>query len=267
MLRLNLLFLLLFTGCSFKSIVIPNATYFIADRIGGKYDFYYSQEKEFKKGLDQLLKEKHKGFAELNVHLKQVEITNYNIEEHLPKYFKIYQPLVLGINKLLAKPFSEFNPDQVENVYEVFEDDNETILNRSRKDKTEEFKKRFEFFFGELNKSQTELIRTNINVFQQINKKRLENRLITQSAMKKVFLSKRSKEEKHKEFINIFNENLTQREPLQNMQKVGGFLKVFFKTLTKDQIKYFKKKQKLITEWIDAGVEHFKNLKTNPIIK
>lgn len=264
MLIKKLLILLVLSSCSFKSIVIPNATYFIADRIGSKYDFYYSQEKVFKNDLDKILKENANLFEELNIHLKTVEITNYNVSKNLPKYFKVYKPLTLEINKALSKPFSQFNKDQVNNIYKVFENDNETILNRSRKDKTDELKKRFEFFFGEISKEQIELIRTQIKVFQSINKKRLKNRLITQTAMKKVFDSKSPQEEKFKDFTNIFNQNLNQREPLKNMKKVSRFLDTFFKTLNQSQVSFFNSKKKIIIEWIDTGIEHFKNLKTQP---
>ena len=261
MIIIKLLILLLFTSCSFKSVVIPNATYFVADHVGDKYDLYYSQEKEFKEGLDLLLKSRIDLFKKFNSHLKSINIVNYNLEKNLFHYSKIYSALALGINKILAKPFSEFKDKQVKSFFKILEDENETILNRSRKDKTNEIKKRFEFFFGKLNKNQVQLIKNNIRLFQSINKKRFQNRLITQVQLKKILIPNRNIISSKTSIQQVFDQNLDQREPIKNMKPIAIFLTSFFKSLKKSQVKKFQDRQKTITQWMDAAIVHFKTLK------
>ena len=250
-------FFILFIGCSVKSIVIPNATYFIADRIGGKYDFYYSQEKVFKASLDELLKESTEELQKLKVHIEKINISEYDLAADLNTYSPLYYGIAKKVNRILAKPFSEFNKSQQKELFEVLEDDNETILNRSRRDRSEEIAKRFEFFFDKLTEKQLGLIKSHIKVFQNVNKIRLQNSLITQTSLKKTYLIEDIKL-REKEIIKIFDENLNEREPLSNLVKVATFCTQFFKTLSPEQQKYFKNRQTTITQWIQALIEHYK---------
>lgn len=254
--KLKLLLFFLCISCSLKSIVIPNITYLVSDHIGGKYDFYYSQEKVFKKSLDQLIRDKKEPLNTLADHLKSIDIKEYDLKADLKNFASLYFSFASEINKILAKPISEFNPGQQKEFFKVLENDNETILNRSRRDRTDEIAKRFEFFFDKLSSKQYELIKKNIAIFQSINKTRLSNRLVTQAGIKNSFKIKDLKM-REVEIVKIFDTNLKSREPLSNLKGVAVFCTKFFKTLNSKQVRFFKQKQQLIVEWIQALTKYY----------
>lgn len=253
---LVILILSLLVSCSFKGLVIPNATYFIADHVGSKYDFYYNQEKEFKNGLDDIFKQNIDDLEILKSKLEQIDIKNFKVEENLEILAPLYYKVAKSVNALLAKTFSEFNQEQIKNLKEVMNDDNETILNRTRREKTDEIAKRFEFFFHHVTPEQKKLIQDNKVIFQDINKTRLNNRLITQKKMLDILNSK-STTSKLENLNTLFNENLSQREPLTNLIPTAKFCSKFFTTLDEDQIAFFKRRQKLILEWIEGFIVHY----------
>ena len=62
---------------------------------------------------------------------------------------------------------------------------------------------RYEFFFGELNQKQKDLLKNKLSLFKNLSKERLQNRLETQNKMQDIFRLQDQKQ-KEKEIYALF---------------------------------------------------------------
>ena len=123
----------------------------------------------------------------------------------------------------MTKPMSHYSQKQIKNLFSIAEDDNKTIENRVTKNKTSEYVKRFEFFFGDISKEQKEMLHGNKKIFQKINERKLAQRIHFQEKLRKAFLV--SENSKRETSLNqIFSENLSRIEFEQRLLSMNDLL-------------------------------------------
>ncbi len=252
-----LILFLTLTACTFKSFVISNASYIVANRVGNKIDLSWDQEKEFRKQLDYLFKTEINGIDKISKVLKNIDPKSIKLEEIVVKLFPVYEKFYLEITPLVAGHMNVFSKKQQRNFFEIAEDENQTVINRSKKDKSGEYIKRFEFIFGSINKKQKDLFKKYILFFQNLNKDRIKRRLMAQKDLRKAFVIS-DEVLRLKEIEKILLSNLDKSRLLKNAKIFQPLFSKLQETLEEGQVKHFEEKKKEAIDWINSFVSYYK---------
>lgn len=250
------LLLLVLTGCSLKSLVIPNLAYIMTEGVDKKLDLYYSEEKIVQSDLEELLKSEVITVVDLKKNLSELTFENFNPELVARNFSKYYAYFAPKLNRILSKQMAKFTPERQGELLAIAIDDNKTIENRIKKKRTDEIVKRYEFIFGEMSKEQVKMIDKNMNLYQELNKKRLARRLAIQAELKIIF--KEEKQElRQKRIESLFNSQIDIEKGLKDFSPVLKLVKNILSTLSKEQVKSFKSKQLLADDWLIAFIEYY----------
>lgn len=254
--KLFLLIFLFLTSCSFKSLVVPNLAFIIADRIDSSLHLYNEQEYQVRGEIQKLLKEEKSRIEEIQKYFNKIDIKNIDEKEGYAFFAKNYYQLAKKVNRILAKQFAALDKNQISKFKESMIKDNKEIEERSRERKPEDFYKRYSYFFGELTRDQKELIKKNMSLFRELANRRLIKRRETQKEILRALLLKNS-EEKEKLITALFDKNADRSKLTPERIKSLNQFKSFVSSLTLDQEKYFKKKSVFFNEWIDEYLKQY----------
>lgn len=248
--------LFLLSGCSFKSLVVPNLAYLIADRIDSNLHLYNDQEYQVRKDVQKILVDEKSRIKTIKSYLNQIDIKN--IEEFKAYDFlvKNYYELALKVNPILARQFSSLDKKQILKFKKSLKKDNQKIEKRLKERKIQDISKRFSFFFGELTKDQKRFVENNMSIYKKLSQERMRKRKATQKSLSSV-LELNSKREKERLINALFNENADRRTLTPLRRKSIVLFKEFVQTLTPTQVNYFKKKTLFFNEWIDEYLKNY----------
>ncbi len=250
---------LLIYSCSFKSVIVPNLDYILADRIGDELDLYYSQEKQVKKEIKQLFISHKDKIKQLRLIVEKVSVEKTRLSEVYKSFEKVYIELGTPINKLLARYVVKLDRDQRKNFYENLRKKNEKIRERLKKNNPQRYFERFEFFFGDLNKDQKQILISNEASYKTLSKERLLKREKIQSNMKKVLRDKtKNNKLKIKEIEKLFNLSL-HFKMTEARKKTLSSIEKLLQSLTQKQKDHFRLKKDEILSWFDEFFEYYKN--------
>lgn len=255
--RKLLIFLFIFlTGCSFKSIVIPNLGFLIADRIDSSLHLYNEQEYQVRDEIKKLLVKERGVVLRTKKYITQVDIKNIDVKKSYAFFASNYYTVAIKVNRILAKQFSTLDRNQVEKLKESMKEENEEIVERTKERRPKDFYKRYSYFFGDLTTQQKNLISKNMELFRELANKRLEERVLTQKALFSI-LSLKDPIDIEKRVTALFDKNADRSELTPSRLKSIEQFKEFVQSLTSDQEKYFKKKVAFFNEWMDAYLKNY----------
>lgn len=250
------LFLIL-SGCTFKSIVVPNLPYLIADRIDGKLHLYNEQEYEVRDELKKLFKEEIPRIQNIQEYVNSIDIKVLDEKKAYLFLAENYKSIAGKVNKTLANQFSQLDKNQIKKFKASVQEDNSKIEKRLKESKPKDYYKRFSFFFGELTESQKKMINSFIPHFELQTRIRINER---REFQKKLFEYLKSGEElsKKKLILELFNKNADRTKISPERIKTIDFFDRFTRTLTPNQISFFNKKRGEVNSWLEAFLDHFK---------
>jgi len=248
--------MILLSSCAFKSVILSNADYLVANRVGNKIDLSRDQEKILRKDIDAYFFENVSEVEKIRELIIKINITEFKIEKFLNDIYPIYETLYLKFIPLLSRPMSQFSKRQIKNLFEIAEEDNDMLLQRSKKDKTDEYAKRFKFFFGDLSKEQRNFIKEEKSIFQSLNENRLKNRLKTQSTLREAFELK-DEPERLTMINDIFSKNLSKTETFAGFHSVLPLINKMIKELSLEQKAYFESKRNEVLDWIELFLRKY----------
>lgn len=254
--KLVILFSIFLTGCSFKSLVIPNLAFLLADRIDSSLHLYNEQEYRVREKMKSLLSEEKGRIADLKKYLNTIDIKKIDGFKAYAFFSKNYFGIATKVNAILAKEFSTMDKNQIEKFRKSTAEDNKDIKERSLERKPEDFYKRYRYFFGELTVSQKDLINSNMDLFRDLAGRRLSRREELQKDLFKYLLIKDQKK-KEKLIKELFDKNADVSKLTPERKKSIYQFREFVSSLTPKQEAYFKKKIIFFNEWIDAYLKQF----------
>lgn len=250
-----LIIFILFYSCGFKSVVFKNIPYIVTQYADDSLDLTWSQEKEFQEKVRNIIVKNKTELKSILVIYKNLKLTKQSLKRASLEVFPHLELISREINSLIALYLSQLEPEQIEFLYRKLMDQNETIRNRWKKDKTDEIAKRYKFFFGKITEKQRQFIKDNIGVYQKLNKNRLDRRLYVQNEMKKIF-KETQKKIKEKKFRELLNSQLDKTKMLNNLNQSIDLLCEFLKTLNSKQQKHYRDKRSQIIDWLESYISY-----------
>ena len=237
-------------GCGVKSVVFKNLPFLVANEMDKYLSLSWTEEFEVRDKVEALLVSEKEQIKTLGKPIKNLKVDLSNSEEVITQVLPVYKRFAGKIIDIAVPYLTALDREEIEELKEIVADKNELIKNRSKKKRTKEITKRFEYFYGELNKDQFKFIDQRMGVFQTSNKNRLKRRLEYQ---KNIFQALESKGKDREDKIKtILKGNIEKISNINNFKSNIELLKEFSKTLTPEQIAFFEKRKNLFVEWIVA---------------
>lgn len=256
MIKVLFVLFIFLTSCSFKSIIIPNLAFIIADRIDSSLHLYNEQEYQVRRDIEKLLTEEKDRIEAIQKYFNKIDIKNIDAKKGYSFFSKNYYELALKVNRILARQFSTLDNNQIAKFKESILEENEEIIERTKERGSKDYYKRYIYFFGELTKGQKSLIDKNLDNFKKLANKRMVRRKATQKNLL-ISLSLNNNQEKEKLIIALFNENadISTLTP-ERIKSINQF-KDFVQSLTSKQETHFKKKLVFFNEWVNEYLKNY----------
>ncbi len=259
-------FLIIFTlfvlsACSFKSLVIPNLHFLIVSRIDKNLGLYGEQEIVVRKEIISLLKSNTDLARQIISDLENIKLNEFDSHKGYKLLRERYLVIANRVSAIMAKQIALFDDKQIKRFYEINEEKNEDIQESIDEREVKDFYKRYEFFLGDLNQKQKELVKENFEVFKVLSKQRLKNRINTQNELKEAFKIK-DINEKEKAIFNIFERSSSLPMSKERSQVISLFGEIV-KAMDKEQINHFNEKRVEWIGWLNYFIDYFSKTDLN----
>ena len=258
--KFNILFLLLsliLSSCGLKQIVVPNMDMAIEHKLRKDMKLTYTQQKLLAHDIDIMLNKlttpskKHLYPLLKDFNINKIESINkksYAIEVN-----QLYHMAADELAIVLSKYMSILNKKQLEHNFKVFHKENNKVKKRTQKYNTDLIIQRFEFFIGNLNQKQINLINKHKDHFIKRNKRRLEQRERLLGNLTYIYESYQDSNKKQSELLKAYKEyNKETLEFFQNKEGLKAYDMAFnvLKLCDKKQKKRLQSKVKTAAEWV-----------------
>jgi len=243
------------SACSFKPLVFPNLDYLITSRIDQNLGLYGEQENEVKSDIQLLLRENISFVKNILDDIKKLNPRTFDSLEGYELLRSRYVTISEQVSAIMAKQIAKFDEKQIKQFYEINQEKNEEIEERIKERKAEDYYGRYEFFLGDLNQKQKDLIKKNVKLFKTLSSQRLQKRLQTQNKMQDLFRLK-DPEQKEKEIYALFLGSSIMPITPERKQVIQLFGEIV-SLMDKEQIKSFSKKRQEWVEWLEYYIRYF----------
>ncbi|TNF28847.1 MAG: hypothetical protein EP319_08130 [Deltaproteobacteria bacterium] len=247
--------LLVLSACSFKSLVMPNLDYFIVSRIDKNLGLYGEQEDQVKNEIQKLLKDNVEMAKLFREDILKLDPENLDPAKGYETLKSRYITLSEQVSAIMAKQIAHFDEKQIKQFFEINRDKNEELQERIKEIEIKDYYGRYEFFLGELNQKQKDLLKSKLSLFKDLSRERLQNRLETQNKMQDIFRLQ-DKKQKEKEIYALFLSASTMPSTPNRRQAIQLFGEIL-RLLDSTQIKYFEEKRQEWVEWLDYYIKYF----------
>jgi len=234
---------------------MPNLHFFIVSRIDKNLGLYGEQEIEVKADILKLLRDEVQIAKDISKDIQKLEPKAFDSMKGFELLRSYYKEIGGDVNLIMAKQIAKFDEKQVKRFFEINEEKNEEIEDRIKEREADDYYRRYEFFLGDLNQKQKDLIFKNVNLFKSLSKQRLQNRLSTQSKMKDIFKNK-NQAQRQNQILALFNENMSlplSGERKKAIQLFGEIVSL----MDAKQIEHFAEKRHEWIEWLDYYIKYF----------
>lgn len=253
-----LLFFLL--ACSVGRLFVGSLDTYVTAKTADRLKLYTKQETALGLDIEKLFNEIKPEIKLINQNLNKIkksqpldledEIVKATLEAASSAYIK-------GV-KIVAK----YNAQMTQKQLNLFLKDYEKKVEKKRKKlKLKRYKKilpeRFEEIFGELNKNQIALLKTNAETFLGFSKRRFNEQEIHLNALKEAN-AESDREKQIKKILDSYTvvENSVKEDLTIHLPTVVKVINQFFKTLTKDQRDELEEKTELAQGIMEAFIKH-----------
>lgn len=254
--NLLLVFTLSFlSACSFKSLVMPNLHFFIVSRIDKNLGLYGEQEDEVKNEIQKLLRDEVDTAKVILEDIKKLEPKNFDSLGGYELLRTRYVTISEQVSAIMAKQIAKFDEKQIKQFYQINKEKNEEIEERIKEREADDYYGRYEFFLGDLNQKQKDLIKKNVTLFKNLSAQRLKNRLQTQNKMQDLFRLNDPKQ-REKEIYALFLGSSTMPMTPERKQAIQLFGEIV-SLMDKEQIQHFNEKRQEWVEWLEYYIKYF----------
>ncbi len=252
----KLILILLLTGCSFKSLVIPNLPYILSNRVDSSLHLYNDQEVQVKASFTKLLTEEKMRIEQIKSYFNQLNVKRLNVVHGYNFFAKNYFAIAIKVNRILAKQLATMDSNQIEKFEITMLEKNQDIFEQIQDRSADDYYKRYEYFFGTLSQSQKILIDSFTDTFKELSINRLEERKQTQIELLKALVIANAKEKEIK-IISILDKTADRSVISSVRLKSLNQFEEFSQTLTPKQVAFFKERSVFLNEWVDEYLKTY----------
>lgn len=244
----------LLVSCSFESLIISNLDFFLTNQIAKSLSINYYEKKTLNKEVQVLLNDNKAIATSLKNHLLKMDLKKVNVKQEMFFLGDVYFKIAKQINPIISKRIAGFEDSKYMSFIEVLKEENREIISKNKEKDIDYYAKKFEFFFGELNNDQKNMVSKIIPLFGKLQNQRLKDRIKVQNQMKEIRLLK-SITERENALVSLFNKASDRTTLSDHLIELSNFLQNFLNFLTNEQVSYFKTKKNKYVEWTSKFIE------------
>ena len=248
-----LLFVL--SGCGIKTFVIPNLGSLVTQRLNGYFDLGSQEKKQLKSEVNQFLESSKTEFMKLKTRLEKMDIKTADMKKEFQFFGETYFELAKKFSPILATEIVKLNGEKKEEFYKSLQEKNEEIQEKSQKRDLDHYKKRYEFFFGDLDEKQLLMVKKSLPLLKNLGKQRLIRRKTTQEQMKNVLVNSPN-ESRVADMTKIFVESSDRRRPDSNREAIANNIQALVDTLSDEQMASFNKRRLQIIDYLQSFLDN-----------
>lgn len=252
-----ILFLLNLTSCGLKEIVVPNMDMAIEHKLRKDMKLTYTQQKLLAHDIDIMLNKLTLPSKEhLYPLLKEFDIAKIdkiNKKEYAREINQLYHKAANELAIILAKYMSILNKKQLKHNFKVFQKESLKVKKRTKKYNTDLIIQRFEFFIGNLNQKQINLINNYKEHFIKRNIRRLKQRERLFEKITSIYNNFQESNKKQSELLKVYKEyNKETLDFFENKEGHKGYDMAFnvLKLCDIKQKKRLESKVKTAASWV-----------------
>lgn len=233
--------LLLLSSCLLQKVLVAQLDTIIEYRLSSTLQLYVKQDRVLEQDVASFLNAQRALAPQLEQLLKSANVDRPNdIPQFLEAVLTVYRAIESDFRKVLVKHLLTLDKEQRKTFYAKLKEMNEESYEKLKKDRTEEYHDRMEFFIGELTKTQEKMLRPYEAVFLERDRQRLLRREGFQADMKRILESESPTREQ--ELLERFLRQ--QRESFSDVKHLEAFLKELLLSLTKEQREHLEEKRR-----------------------
>lgn len=239
--------LLLLSSCLLQRVLVSQLDTLIEFRMSNTLQLYVKQDRVMEKDVAEFLNAQRALAPQMEAILKSADINKPDdIPRFLEEVLTLYRAIESDFRKILVKHLLTLDKEQRKTFYGKLKEMNEESYEKLKKDRTEEYHDRMEFFIGDLTDSQEKLLKPHEAVFLDKDRQRLVRREGFQADIKTILESNSPTREQ--ELLERFLRQ--QRDSFSDVKHLEGFLKELLKSLTKEQKEHLQEKRQEFLEMI-----------------
>jgi hypothetical protein len=250
----TLLILIIFSSCSYKSVVLSNLEHFVTNRVNKELKLDISEKKVLKEDIITFLEGSKPHLLKISKRLEQFDLKKSNIKEDLQRINETYYSLALQFNPILAKRLARFDTIKSNKFINQLKDKNTALIEKLLNRYLEDYIDRYEYFFDDLTKEQEKLIENTLTIYKNLSKIRINNRVLVQKKLERIFQLEEINQ-REREILKILNLSADKRVMIKEQIYYTERLKKFINTLTAQQFSFFDKRIVEFNEWIKIFLE------------
>ena len=224
--------LLLLSSCLLQRVLIAQLDTLIEYRISSTLQLYVKQDRQLEKDVPAYLNAQRVIAPRLKVLVQSIRLDNPDESKRLmTEILDIYRTLEEDFRKMLIKHMLSLDASQRKTFYLKLKEQNEELFEKLKKDRTEEYHDRIEFFIGDLTEAQQKMLRPHEQIFLDNDRQRLVRREGFQADLREILDGQAANKEQ------LLTERFLrqQRESFTNTKHLEGFLADLIKSLNKEQ--------------------------------
>lgn len=239
---LCLISILILASCGMKETIISNMDTILYHKTQSKLDLDSKQKVILKQDIKNFLNEQRLKTVEASKIVQSIDLTQpQKIPLLYPGLIKTYQQVAIDYSLVLAKHMASFSDKQFQIFLKDTAKENKDIEAKINEKESEEYHKRFKFFFDKINESQKKVLKIHMDFFKEQSRLRLNNRQALYQQFKMIAEQKIPTQEREKMILDAFikyNQN-----SFHHQDKMIVIIQELIKDLDFKQVKHFNEKK------------------------
>ncbi len=239
---LCLLSILILASCGMKETVISNMDTILYHKTQSKLDLDSKQKTILKQDIKRFLNEQRLKTAEATKIIQSIDLTQpQKISLLYPGLIKTYRQVAIDYSAILAKQMAGFSDKQFQSFLKETAKENKEIEDKISEKESEDYHKRFKFFFDTINESQKKILKSHMDFFKGQSTLRLTNRQALHQQLTTIAEQKIPTPEKEKrifEAFKVYNQN-----SFHNQDKIIVIIQKLVEVLDPKQLAHFNEKK------------------------
>ena len=225
--KILMLFLIVFLGysCTAKKLAVENADTLLSHQIQKRLPLYTQQKAELDIDIIKFLNETKPTAQEIIPIVDELRLTSEpKVEEQYAQLEGFYKKIAKNFSVLMSKYMAKLDARQQKDFFRTLANENQDILNKSKKNRFSEIEDRFKLFMGSMSAEQKKILEGYKDYFSERASLRLKNRKNLHQEFKSIYAQDVTSTKKEELFQNAFtgyqDESLNTNKNLEIIKKL-----------------------------------------------
>lgn len=246
-----------FTGCWVNDLFIRNIDNIIEIKASDTLGLYYGQKEKLEKDVSKFLTSAKERAPKIRAKLREYKSWFKKEppgEKAIHLEMRFWQELTQNLASEAAAKHIDYlaglSEKQQEEFFKEVEDKNEEIAQKNKENDLEDLAKGYEFFFGDLNKKQKQILKQHRDFFKKRGEERLSKRLAFQKKLKGLFAKKAPEDE----FKRLALNSIQSRYDHQANQRRASIIASLIKAADAEQLQTLNENLNKLENWVAVFV-------------